>query len=121
MCILGGVGCKIFYFNVDLVGKGWLLFLVIGMILGGVIVGEFLVSLVVVGIFDFIIVFLEERGMSYFVFDSSGRGFMFISIFNWINIVGIIVVLVGGFLVGFGVCYGRGCIFGYVIIGMVYL
>ena len=121
MCTLGGAGRKISYFNVDLAGKGWLLFLVIGTILGGVIAGEFLASPAAVGISDSTIAFLEERGMSYPASDSSGRGFMPTSIFNWTNTAGIIAALAGGFLVGFGARYGRGCTSGHAITGMAHL
>ncbi len=121
MCTLGGAGRKIPYFKVDLAGKSWLLFLVIGTILGGVIAGEFLTSPAPVDISDATIAFLEQKGMSYPASDSSGRGFIPTSIFNWTNSAGIIAALAGGFLVGFGARYGRGCTSGHAITGMAHL
>lgn len=121
MCTIGGAGRKIPYFNVDLKEKSWLLFLVIGTLAGGFIAGQWLNSPAPVDISEATISFLQERGLDYPASDASGRGFIPTSIFNWSNGAGIIAALSGGFLVGFGARYGRGCTSGHAITGMAHL
>ena len=121
MCTVGGAGRKIPYFNTDLKGKSWLLFLVIGTFLGGFIASEWLQSPGPVDISESTIAFLQERGLDYPSSDASERGFIPTSIFNWSNGAGILAALLGGFLVGFGARYGRGCTSGHAITGMAHL
>lgn len=121
MCTVGGAGRKIPYFNTDLKGKSWLLFLVIGTFLGGFIASEWLQSPAPVDISESTIAFLQERGLDYPSSDATERGFIPTSIFNWSNGAGIIAALFGGFLVGFGARYGRGCTSGHAITGMAHL
>lgn len=121
MCTVGGAGRKISYFNKDLAGKSWLLFLVIGTLLGGFIAGEWLSSPAPVDISESTIAFLQERGVDYPSSDATERGFIPTSIFNWSNGAGILAALLGGFLVGFGARYGRGCTSGHAITGMAHL
>lgn len=121
MCTIGGAGRRIPYFKVDLKDKSWLLFLVIGTLLGGFIAGEWLSSPEPVAISEATIEFLGQRGLDYPASDATGRGFLPTSIFNWSNGAGIVAALLGGFLVGFGARYGRGCTSGHAITGMAHL
>lgn len=67
-----------------------------------------------------IVDYLVMIGINYLEVDVKGIGFVLIFLFNFESLSGIFMVVGGGFLVGFGVCYGDGCILGYVILGLVY-
>lgn len=117
-CIIVGVGKKNVFFDIDFKDEDWWMVFVLGVIFGGFIGVYLFMSLEVVVIFvEMIVYFKVDFGISYF----QGNGFLLIEVFNYINFKGIIFIIIGGFLVGFGVCYGWGCIFGYVILGLLYL
>lgn len=121
MCTVAGAGKRISYFNTDIKDKTWLIFLVIGTIGGGFISSEFLASPEPVAISSSTIDFLGGVGLSYPDSDASGRGFIPTDLFNWNSWAGIVAVLIGGFLVGFGARYGRGCTSGHAITGLAHL
>lgn len=121
MCTVAGAGKRISYFNTDIKDKTWLIFLVLGTLGGGFIASEFLASPEPVAISSSTINFLEEVGLSYPDSDQSGRGFIPTDLFNWNSWTGIVVALLGGFMVGFGARYGRGCTSGHAITGLAHL
>lgn len=121
MCTVAGAGKRISYFDTEIKDKTWLIFLVVGTLGGGFIASEFLASPEPVAISSSTINFLEGVGLSYPDSDESGRGFIPTDLFNWNNWAGIGVVLLGGFMVGFGARYGRGCTSGHAITGLAHL
>ncbi|MEZ5039159.1 MAG: YeeE/YedE thiosulfate transporter family protein [Saprospiraceae bacterium] len=118
LCTVAGAGKRIPYFDTNLKDKSWLIFLVIGTVCGGFIATQFLASPSPVAISAATIAFLDEVGLSYPASDDTGRGFIPTALFNWSNLAGISLSLLGGFFVGFGARYGRGCTSGHAITGL---
>lgn len=116
-CNMAGAGKKHEFFNFDLKNEYWRLVFVIGAIGGGFIASTFLASPEPVAISDATINHLQDWGISY----PQGEGFLPTSIFNFGNIKGVILAIIGGFLVGFGARYGDGCTSGHAISGLSHL
>ncbi|MEX0994413.1 MAG: YeeE/YedE thiosulfate transporter family protein [Balneolaceae bacterium] len=94
---------------------GWNLSFVAGVILGGFIAGFVFENPDPVAISGATVTALSEIGIS--SFDGLVPG----DIFNWNNLLtpsGLIVMVAGGFLVGFGTRYANGCTSGHGISGM---
>ena len=117
-CTMAGAGKKHAFFDINLKDEDWRMAFVLGGILGGFIGAHFLTSPEAVAISSSTITHLQEDfGMSY----PQGRGFLPTELFNFTNPKGIILTIIGGFLVGFGARYGRGCTSGHAITGLSHL
>ncbi|MBR9923178.1 MAG: YeeE/YedE family protein [Bacteroidetes bacterium] len=117
-CNIAGAGKKYEFFNFDLKNEYWRLVFIAGAIGGGFIASTFLSSPEAVAISDATISHLEnDFGISY----PQGGGFLPESLFNFGNPLGVIISIVGGFLVGFGARYGDGCTSGHAISGLSHL
>jgi uncharacterized membrane protein YedE/YeeE len=117
-CSLAGAGKKLDFFKVDIKEQYWRFAFVGGAILGGFIATHLLVNPEVVDISASTIAHLQQDfGMSY----PQGGGFLPTEIFNFTNPKGIILSIIGGFLIGFGARYGKGCTSGHAITGLSHL
>ncbi|MDF1672776.1 MAG: YeeE/YedE thiosulfate transporter family protein [Vicingaceae bacterium] len=106
---------SISFFNYDWKKDSWNLFLVAGIILGGIVTG------LVVDL-DYSVMISEQTKADLSVLGFSNfNGFLPEKIFSWdsLNSIGGFVILIGGgFLVGFGTRYANGCTSGHAIMGM---
>src|SRR5699024_10760204 len=94
---------------------GWNLIFVAGTVLGGFIGGGLLQNPEAINISQQTITDLKIQGISDF------SGMMPKELFNWTNLgslQGIVIMVVGGFLVGFGARYAGGCTSGHAISGL---
>lgn len=120
-CTIGGVGKRFSYFNRNLKNDAWRLALVAGVIGGGFIAGHFLSSPGPVDINPSTVEHLATMGIAYPEADAKGIGFVPTSLFNFSNVKGLLMAIVGGFLVGFGARYAGGCTSGHAITGLSHL
>jgi uncharacterized protein len=102
------------YFRYDWKSKLWNLMLVAGIIIGGVIGGLWM---------DDTRILVSENTVNDLraIGVQDVRGYLPESIFSWENLVslqGIVFMVVGGFLVGFGARYAGGCTSGHAIMGL---
>ncbi len=121
MCSIGGAGRLIDYFNYDWKKHDWLLTFVLGSIIGGGIAIHFLASPNPVQISAATVSDLEALGIQVPTTTSEGMGFIPHDVFNFQNlgsIQGILLMILGGFLVGFGTRYAGGCTSGHAITGL---
>lgn len=121
MCSIGGAGKRFEYFNYDWKKHDWLLMFVVGSIIGGAIASNFLASPEPVQISQATIKDLSELGIVYPTTSSEGAGFLPTDLFNFENLLtlkGFILMIIGGFLIGFGTRYGGGCTSGHAITGL---
>jgi uncharacterized membrane protein YedE/YeeE len=93
----------------------WSLFFAAGIVLGGFIGGYLLEDPQPQKISTTTIARLEQSGVHF------NKGFVPEGVFNWSNLFtlqGFIIMIVGGFLVGFGTRYAGGCTSGHGIMGL---
>ncbi len=106
---------KISYFNYDWKKEMWNLFFVAGIVFGGIIAAAFLVDSNPVQINPKLALELQQYGISNY------NNLVPAEIFNWqslLTIRGFIMMVMGGFLVGFGTRYAGGCTSGHSITGL---
>lgn len=121
MCSAMGAGKKLPFFDLDLTNEYWRLAFVAGGIAGGFFTVLFMNNSMPVAISDSTIAYLNSLGMSYPEVDQTGQGFIPTELFNFSSLKGIFLALAGGYLVGFGARYGRGCTSGHAISGLAHL
>tara|TARA_R110000868_G_scaffold1211_2_gene9286 strand:+ start:1867 stop:2430 length:564 start_codon:yes stop_codon:yes gene_type:complete len=104
------------FFNYDWWKQGkWHLQLSLGIVFGGVLAAFFIPEEYVIDLSSNTIISLKEMGITNF------SGFVPIEVFNWANLVsipGFLILVVGGFLIGFGTRYAGGCTSGHAITGL---
>lgn len=118
ICSAAGAGKRHKFFDINLKDEFWRLSFVAGGLVGGFIAGQFLQSPEAVDISSSTIEYLSTLGIKYPESDALGRGFVPTDLFNFTSVKGILLALVGGFLVGFGARYGDGCTSGHAITGL---
>ncbi len=115
ICSMGGAGKKIGFFNFDWKKQIWNLVFIFGAILGGFIAQNYLNSNEALQ--------LSQNTVN----DLAGLGIAFdgalvpAQLFSWESIAtiqGFLVLVVGGFLVGFGARWAGGCTSGHAISGL---
>lgn len=102
-------------FNYDWKKDRWNLYFVGGVAIGGFVGGVLFANPDPVAISTSTVSFLQTQGIQNFT------GLMPVELFNWntlTNIKGILLKVAGGFLVGFGTRYARGCTSGHGILGL---
>ncbi len=95
--------------------EAWNLFLVAGVLAGSYIAAAFLASPEPVQVNERLLHELQQYGVT------NHQGMMPVDIFNWntlFSLRGLLLMVVGGFLVGFGTRYAGGCTSGHAIMGL---
>jgi len=118
MCTIAGAGKRFEFFNFNIKDEYWRLAFVGGIVAGGFIASQFLASPEPVAISDATVAHLRDWNMDYFQSVDEETGLFNTYWFNFKSIGGIILGIVGGFLVGFGARYGDGCTSGHAISGL---
>ncbi|GJM36453.1 MAG: hypothetical protein DHS20C18_54540 [Saprospiraceae bacterium] len=121
MCAAAGAGKRFSYFDIDLKENFWRIAFVVGAFIGGAIGANYLQSPEPVAISEATISHLEDWGIDYPETIEEGSGMIPTDVFNLGNLKGVLLAIVGGFLVGFGTRYAGGCTSGHAITGLSHL
>ncbi|MBJ2174295.1 YeeE/YedE family protein [Aureibaculum sp. A20] len=116
ICAIGGAGKFNSYFKLDWRKNTWNLIFVFGAIIGGFISYQWLTPNEVIALNPQTIQDLSEIGIK-----NAGQSYLPAEIFSLdalFSLKGILVLLLGGFLVGFGTRYAGGCTSGHAIVGL---
>jgi uncharacterized protein len=106
---------KIPFLNYNWKKDVWNLYLVGGMVIGGFLGGSLLTTREPIDLSESTVQFLNTNGLS------KPEGLMPTELFNWETLAtlkGIVLMVAGGFMVGFGTRYARGCTSGHGILGL---
>jgi len=117
-CTLAGAGKRHEFFNIDLKAEDWRFAFVGGAVFGGFIGAYLLGNSAPIDLSAATVAHLQQ---DFQISPTEGNGFLPTGIFNFSNPKGIFLAIVGGFLVGFGARYGRGCTSGHAITGLSHL
>ncbi len=93
----------------------WNLFFVVGILIGGFIGGSLFADPRPTALSEGTIALLEQQGIT------DVKGLLPSQVFNWttlLSLKGFLMMVVGGFMVGFGTRYARGCTSGHGILGL---
>jgi uncharacterized membrane protein YedE/YeeE len=116
ICTICGGGKKADFFKFDWKAQRWNLIVVLGAIIGGFIANQFLTIDASVAINPDTISNLQSLG-----FESAGTAYMPEELFStsvFTDLKSISLLIIGGFLVGFGARYAGGCTSGHAISGL---
>jgi hypothetical protein len=116
MCAIGGAGKYSEFFKFDWKSQRWNLIVVIGAIMGGFIAHFFLYNPTDINLSAETVADLNKLG-----FKNVGNSLLPPELFAWENVFtlkGITLLIIGGFLVGFGTRYAGGCTSGHAITGL---
>lgn len=103
------------FFQYDWKKEAWNLFFVGGVFLGGVVASQLLMTDIEVKVAPDTVTFLGQFGITDF------SGLIPVQLFNWDALLtarGLLLMVLGGFLVGFGTRYAGGCTSGHSITGL---
>ena len=115
-CAIGGAGKFSDFFNFDWKSQVWNLVFVGGTIIGGFIASTWLQQPEPIPLAENTVQKLEELGIR-----NPGEDYLPGEIFSWESLLtlrGFILLVIGGFLVGFGARYAGGCTSGHAISGL---
>lgn len=121
LCSIGGAGGAFDYFKYDWKSHDWLLVFVVGSIIGGGIGSTFLASPEPVQLSAATIADLTQLGINVPTTSAEGSGYLPMDLFNFETLAsakGIILMVLGGFLIGFGTRWAGGCTSGHAISGL---
>ncbi|MFD0991353.1 YeeE/YedE family protein [Mariniflexile jejuense] len=116
MCTIAGAGKVSDFFKFNWKENSWNLVVVVGAILGGFIGSHYLSNDSVTNLNPKTVEEIKNLG-----FNNIGAHLVPTEIYNWevvFSIKGLLILLVGGFLVGFGTRYADGCTSGHAISGL---
>lgn len=116
MCTVLGAGKFSDFFKVDWKEQSWNLIVVIGAIIGGYIVVNFLSNDVITDLNP-----KTVSELSNFGFNNAGATLVPNELYSYESIIsgkGLLILIVGGLLVGFGTRYADGCTSGHAITGL---
>lgn len=116
LCAIGGAGKRVEFFKFDWKNQRWNLVVVLGAIFGGFIAHYFLSNPINMDLNDATVKDLTALG-----FNDVGQNLLPPELFSWdavFSIKGFLILIVGGFLVGFGTRYAGGCTSGHAITGL---
>ncbi|MEM1323473.1 MAG: YeeE/YedE thiosulfate transporter family protein [Bacteroidota bacterium] len=121
LCAIGGAGRRHEFFNFNWRNQLWNLAFVGGAIIGGYIAVTFLASPEPVQISASTQSYLQSVGIATPQTLEEGRGYVPTEIFNLetlLTLKGVLMLVVGGFFVGFGTRWAGGCTSGHAISGL---
>lgn len=116
MCSMAGAGKFIDFFKSDWKEKKWNLIVVLGAVIGGFIAKNFLSNNAVIDLNEKTILELNDLG-----FKNPGATIVPSEIFGFDALTsshGLLVLIIGGLLIGFGTRYAGGCTSGHAITGL---
>jgi uncharacterized membrane protein YedE/YeeE len=103
------------FFDYNWKGQAWNLFFVSGILIGGILAAAWLSNSDPVALNPLLVDDLRKHGVADF------HGLLPHELFNWRNLFslqGVFLIIIGGFLVGFGTRYAGGCTSGHSITGL---
>ena len=115
-CTIAGAGKKIEFFDFDWKSQRWNLVVVLGAVMGGFIANTFLSHPVDIDLNPVTVDSLSQLG-----FANAGETLLPPELFSWdavFTLKGLSILIIGGFLVGFGTRYAGGCTSGHAITGL---
>lgn len=115
-CSILGAGKRVKFFDFDWKSQIWNLMFVAGTIIGGFLAHTYLTPDTAVAISESTVANLESLGI-----ENPGADIVPMELFNFealFTLKGIIMMVVGGFLIGFGTRYAGGCTSGHAISGL---
>jgi len=121
MCAIGGAGKSTEFFNFDWKKDVWNLVFILGAVVGGFIASNYLANPNPVDISESTQNYLTSIGINTPQTMAEGSGYVPLEIFSPANIFSlsnIIILVLGGFLIGFGTRYAGGCTSGHAISGL---
>ncbi|MEJ1223544.1 YeeE/YedE family protein [Sediminicola sp. 1XM1-17] len=116
LCTIGGAGKYSDFFRFDWKAQRWNLTVVLGAIIGGFVATQFLSDGSVIALSEETISDLRNFGWT-----NIGETLLPAEIYSWENALslkGLSILIIGGFLVGFGTRYAGGCTSGHAITGL---
>lgn len=116
LCSIGGAGKAAEFFRFDWKAQRWNLLVALGVLIGGFIARRFMTQNEAVDISDATIHKLKALG-----FESAGSAYMpteFFDLSAFSDGKALALLVIGGFLVGFGTRYAGGCTSGHAISGL---
>ena len=116
LCAIGGAGKRVAFFKFDWKSQKWNLIVVLGAITGGFIAHYFLSHPINIDLSQNTVEDLKTLG-----FDNAGQSLLPPELFSWdaaFSLKGLLILVIGGFLVGFGTRYAGGCTSGHAITGL---
>ncbi|EDP71651.1 hypothetical protein FBALC1_04167 [Flavobacteriales bacterium ALC-1] len=116
LCAIGGAGKRVEFFKFDWKNQRWNLVVVFGAIIGGFIAHHFLSNPINIDLNQTTIEDLKTLG-----FENAGQSLLPPELFSWdnvLNLKSLSILIIGGFLVGFGTRYAGGCTSGHAITGL---
>jgi uncharacterized protein len=115
ICAACGAGKKVSFFDFDWRAQTWNLLFLVGAVIGGFIASEFLSTGEAVQISQATIQDLNQLGISAPAALQPEEIFSLESLFS---VKGFLILLLGGFMIGFGSRYAGGCTSGHAISGL---
>lgn len=116
LCTIGGADKYSDFFKFDWQAQKWNLTVVLGAIIGGFIATHFLSDGSAISLSENTIKDLRSLG-----FENVGKNMLPPEIYSWdalLSLKGIAILIIAGFLVGFGTRYAGGCTSGHAITGL---
>ena len=116
ICSMSGAGKAADFFKIDWKGQIWNLVFLLGTVIGGFIAAKFLTSSEQITLNPETVEHLSSLG-----FAEAGKQFLPDQIFGLErlgSLSGILILIIGGFMVGFGARYAGGCTSGHAISGL---
>jgi uncharacterized membrane protein YedE/YeeE len=115
LCTIAGAGRSVKFFDFDWKTQRWNLLFIFGAVLGGVISSTILRSDQPLQLSDATIADLKTIGVT---FEGHLNPSQLFSLDATLSVKGILILLIGGVLVGFGARYAGGCTSGHAISGL---
>lgn len=115
-CAMGGAGKLSDFFDLDWKSQMWNIIFVFGMVIGGFIASTWLQQPDPIPLAQDTVQKLQELGIN-----NPGEDYLPEEIFSWESLFtlrGFILLVIGGFLIGFGTRYAGGCTSGHAISGL---
>ncbi|MFP2996593.1 YeeE/YedE thiosulfate transporter family protein [Spongiivirga sp. MCCC 1A20706] len=116
LCAIGGAGKRVSFFKFDWKAHQWNLVVVLGAVIGGFIAHFLLSDPINIALNETTITALNEMG-----FNNVGNTLLPHEIYGEdavFSLKGLAILVIGGFLVGFGTRYAGGCTSGHAITGL---